>query len=245
MATAPTFASYVQVANWQVKATTAKTVVASWSAGDYVYVCGAIADGGTTFTGVPTATGLTFTQIAFWNGTGSPGFSPCAYVWVALASGAGSGVTISSSTLSNATNCAGISALVVSGSDGTGNVVVHTAGNTSRSISLTRSADNSGVLYVAGDWSAETPAPTAWTPATNLTARTDTSDGANYGVHIATWGDQGTAGATAYGQSGAATPADGWGKVAVEILGAAGGGSAVVPGRAQVVNAAALQRATF
>lgn len=217
MATPPTFSSYAEVADWQVKSTTARTVAGvSWSANDDIYVIGGTGDGGTTFTGVPTATGLTFTQIAFVSGGTSAGTTN--YLWLAHAASGGSAVTVSSSTLSGAADNAGIAVLVVSGSDGAGTPVTGFTG-TSESLSLTRGFANSGVLFASFDWTAESPAPTAWTPA-GFTQRTATSDGASYGIEIATWGDQGAAGTASYGQTGTTTSGK-WSKIVVEIKGAA------------------------
>lgn len=69
MATPPTFTLYAEVANWFTKGTAARTVAGvSWSASDDIYVIGGTGDGQALFNGVPTATGLTFSQIALVNG---------------------------------------------------------------------------------------------------------------------------------------------------------------------------------
>ena len=165
------------------------TASISWNSGDLIYVYGLTADNAITYTGVPGATGLTFSQV-----TAISGASDCrAYLWLATAGSGGS----STVTATGTANRKGLGAFVIRGSAGTGNTATQTPGANNKTISLIRGFAQSVVIVGLADWAAIND--TAVNAIPTGTIRTAVEAGGDFTSFIVSFGDQGAAGTTAYG----------------------------------------------
>lgn len=214
--TQPTLVAVV-ASDFTASGSTGRPLVSSltWSTGDEFFALGMSEDQGATFT-APTVTGLTFTL----TGAGIPtstSNSCKGYLWRATAGSSGSGTP--TATISSAGAKGGIIIGQFSGCGGLGNIGVLTS--TADTVSLIRSGANSHVMVIAGDWGANAVGSSTFTPAGSTTdvRVTDAGSATFFGAH---WGDQGSAGTTSYGVA-TFTSADNIAKVAIEVLGAAGG----------------------
>jgi hypothetical protein len=217
--TPPTVTGTAEVANWQLS-TTPRSVSSSvsWETGDVIIVHGGVADDGDSLA-TPTVAGLTFALVL----ESVPNADSCrSYVWAATAASPGSG-TVEGSKPGGGSTTWGIAVEVWHGTDGVGNSATNTS--TTKTVSLTRGFENSGVSYGGFDWSASSAAAT-WTPS-GQTVIESSGDDTNYGIHVAYWGDQGAAGATSYGISSASS--GDFAKVAVEVKGTAGAPAVAIP----------------
>lgn len=195
----------------------------TWSAGDWIVVIGISEDNVTTL-GVPTATGLTFSQVNATN-TGS---NCKVYCWSAQAAGGGSGAV--SSTPGGGTVMVGIAAFVYSGSDGVGNTALMASTSTTNAVqSLTRAQNNSAVIVGMGDWNAVNDVAVTANPSTGGTVRVIARDsgGTHATMYVGSWSDEGAAGATSYG-IGSYTATPKWIGLVVEVKGTA---TAASPGK--------------
>lgn len=226
-ATAPTLDSYAASTSF-TSGTDRSTASVSWTDGANVLVGGVTEDNAiliqSTVIGgspqLPTATGLTFAAVA--NSPTTTGSKTKAYWWNAIASGAGSSVI--TCHLSNSGSFGGIGVWVFSGSDGIGTAGMQQArpgSTTAPNVSLTRSGDNSFVLGSLGDWSAVNDTTVTGSPATNYQQRHAQNVGGAATLFLLQWGDQGAAGTTSYGVTGAGSSSN-WTATAVEVLGSAG-----------------------
>lgn len=244
MATPPTFSAFQQSPWTDTTATLSEaTPSLSWTAGDLIVVAGATEDNTNVLLGVPTATGLTFSQITATN-TASNG--KC-YLWSAVAGSTSSGAisSVISGPASGTSAMCGIAAFAITGSDGLGsNTLMAGGGTTNATTSLTRGFDNSGVIGVMVDWNAVADVAVTTAPSTNGTVRIIARDagGTHARFYLASWGDQSAAGASSYGiASDTATPK--WIGAFVEIKGAAGGASFLA--RRNPSQFQAVKRASF
>lgn len=167
----------------------------SWQSGDIIVVIGGTENGGFQLN-TPTATGLSFSLLSQTNSGNSNSYAK-AYLWVATASGSGSG-DISSTRGDSSSGRRFISAYVVRGSSGVGNTNTIT-NSSSRTITLTRSGNNSAVIGGLVDWNALSDTTVDPTPSSGGRVDLSYGDGASYGVFAFSWADQGSAGATNYG----------------------------------------------
>lgn len=164
------------------------TVVASWAAGDDVFVFGGTGNA-TDLQDTPTATGLTFSLVTSF--IGAPGVDPNIWLWRATAGSAGSSVTITS-TRNGHTNPVMLAAVVVPG--GAASVSALTGNGTENTPYNATTPAGGIVLYAAMGFSGTAPGTTPLTGSGTATERADTGDNANYGVYIADW--EGTASGT-------------------------------------------------
>lgn len=207
MATTPTLIS-TSGNTWTTTTGTARTTGSvSWVAGDVIIVVGITEDNTTATLGTPTGTGLSFTLVTSTNTA-----STCkAYVWQAKPIASGSSTI--NSTASGAL-MANIQAYVYRSSAGVGATAAVVTG-TALTNSLTRTYDNSAVLWVAGDYGAGVLGTTVASPTGTVDQAARVAGSAtHFAVH---YGNQGTAGATSYGISGF-TSAGVLTKIAIEVL---------------------------
>lgn len=220
---APTFADFQQSTWTDLVSSSEVTASVTWQAADDVYVVGMTEDNGHTL-GVPTASGLSFSQVTATNTA-----SNCkVYLWKATAGSGSSGAI--TATVTGGSGMHGIAALVVRGSDGNGTPQT-IVGSSAKTISVTRTQANSGVLAVFGDWNAVNDTTVDATPTGTVRIAANTANGTGF---VLSWGDQGATGTTSYGltnHTGSVKMAG----IAVEIKGTTGGGGAVT-----VKNLAAL-----
>src|ERR1700754_2924821 len=115
--TAPTLVDYQQ-SNWtDISGSSEVTPAITWQAGDRILVLGLTADNTMTF-GVPTATGLPFSEL----GSTNTGNQTKGYAWGATA-GSGGSSAVTATAAAGGSGARGIAALVYRGSDGFGTVV--------------------------------------------------------------------------------------------------------------------------
>lgn len=214
---APTLTSHAG-SDWTDNAAVSEVTGAlTWNAGDRILVVGFTEDQSFTLA-TPTATGLTFTAL------GSPvtlSNSCWLHAWQATAASAGSGAVTAARAGSTGVAMRGIWAFAF-GNCGGFTRTNGTTVNATQTVSVTRAGANSAAVFWSGDWSGSA-ATVGWTPAgqTQLVAQLNSGHAAAF---VARWGDQGAAGTTSYGTTGSAGSA--FTKSAVEVLGAAGGGTA-------------------
>jgi hypothetical protein len=211
---APTLSDYQQSTWTDQTAGNEVTPTVTWSAGDLIVVLGATEDNAGVQLDVPTATGLTFTQLIATNTVSN---TKC-YVWTATAGSSGSGA-ITANRLDGGTKARGIAAFVYSGSDGTGNTgtIVDSAAFV---VSLVRASANSAVLVVLGDWNAVNDTAVTSEPVAGATQRVAAfATGATF--FVLNWTDQGNAGTTSYGFTDAGHGTVLMAGIAVEIKGTA------------------------
>jgi hypothetical protein len=206
--------SDVQQSAFNTITTPKSTPTLTWSAGDVILVMATTGDGASTVN-TPTATGLTFTLLT---SGGLSGSQPWAAGWVATAASAGSGAI--SATRSGSTSWFwGIIAYAWSGSAGVGAYGI--VSDTAKTQSLTRSADLSAVVQTLGDYGAGDPTGHVWTPS-GVVEDLIGFYTPNISYYIGHWLNQGSAGTTTYGYSGAGS-SQVHTKMAVEILGSVAG----------------------
>lgn len=191
---------------------TETTGTVTWNAGDRLLVLGLTEDSGLTLA-LPTATGLTFAAL----GSALAVASNCwAHAWEATAAGAGSGA-VSSVAGGGSSGMRGIWCSAWGGC--TGFVRTNQQGGASDTLSVTRTAANSAIAFVAGDWNAVGATSPGWVPSgftqVQAVAHVNMSGFAAY------WGDQGATGSTAYGPDGL-TGTRKWTQIGVEVLGTVG-----------------------
>lgn len=167
----------------------------SWQTGDIILVFGGTENGALTLNN-PTATGLTFGSPEVELNLGNSDSLAKAYLWYTTAGSNGSG-SISATRGDSVTGYRFIAAYVIRGSDGIGNTNTIT-NSSSKTISLTRGGDNSIVLTSLVDWNALTDTTVTTVPSGG-NQRLAYGNGANYGVFVLDWGDQGSAGTASYG----------------------------------------------
>jgi hypothetical protein len=188
----------------------------SWAAGDTVLAIGSIEDRGQSI-GLPTVTGLTFTQVAQ---EGGPGNACEIYLWKAVAAGSGSG-KISATGSGNLAWA--LAATVVTAASNTGTVApVHGSG-TVLTYSITRTAAHSAMFGGLADWGAGSPTGAAIVPVTNGTLDEAATASGRYTDFTGHWADQGAAGASNYGVSGVTASGANYVYMFVEILAASSG----------------------
>lgn len=206
--TPPTLVTTTKTASMFSTTTPRSTPSVSWLAGDRIIAIGGVGDESSTL-GVPTATGLTFAQVA---ATANPSGNFCdAWVWVATAAADGSSAITGSRTGGGSGWC--LAVLVIRDSDGVGNSAVNTS--TTKTTSLTRSQAESAVVWCGFDWSASSATAT-FTPTVDTSIH-NSREGSSYSVHIGYWSDEDAAGATSYGVTSTSTGS--YAQIAVEILG--------------------------
>lgn len=223
---APTRAAYAETSTFAGTGTLTTGNI-SWSSGDVIVALGITADNSVTIN-TPTATGLTFAAVTATTGTNptNTGSSTKGYAWVATAGSSGGPTTVSATVAGGATP-RGLAVWVFSGSNGIGNAAFSASGTTPNG-NLTRSGANSAVVWIGGDWNATNDTTVTSTPASGTQDHAQFVSG-QYTAFAFDWGDQGSAGTTAYGLDAAtfSTPTN-FTKVAVEVLGASGGGGTTV-----------------
>jgi hypothetical protein len=206
--------SDVQQSVFNTITTPKSTPTLTWSAGDVILVMATAGDGATTVD-TPTATGLTFTLLT---SGGLSGSQPWAAGWVATAATSGSGAI--SATRSGSTSWFwGIIAYAWSGSAGVGAYGI--VSDTAKTQSLTRTAGLSAVVQTLGDYGAGDPTGHVWTPSGVVEDLVGFYT-PNITYYIGHWLNQGSAGTTTYGYSGAGS-SQVHTKMAVEILGSIAG----------------------
>lgn len=208
---APTLTSQTGSTWNDATGTTETTGTLTWNSADLVLVVGFTEDSSLTLT-TPTATGLTFAALGSAQATAS---SCWVHAWTATAASPGS-TTVGSTHSSGAT--AGIHAYAFGGCTG----FVRTSGatlNATQTVSVTRTQNNSFMVFISADWSASGTAGLAWTPAGQT--QVQAASNANAAAFCAYWGDQGSAGTTSYGTSGLSGTK--YTVAAIEILGTVGG----------------------
>jgi hypothetical protein len=211
----PTLIAYQQSDWTDVGTGNEVTPSISWEAGDQILAVGATEDEGATM-GVPTATGLTFSQLDATAGASNTR----TYLWGATAGANGSGAVTSVSAGTSAAR--GLSAYVYRGSDGFGTPASIT-GSTAKTISVTRSQANSHIVAVLADWNQVGDVTVSPSPAGG-TQRVAVAVAGRADFFQFSWGDQGSAGTTAYGITDHTGTVDMSG-LAVEIKGTGGGDS--------------------
>lgn len=206
---APTV-SYAGASIWTDAITANSIANVSWGTGDTIYVGGAT-EGANTIN-LPTATGLTFTQIV----TIGDGSSCHGYWWKATAAAPGTNVTITANTSS--ASMAGVLAYVVSAgsSAGTGNTGGSITGTTTTA-NVVRAGNNSAVLWVGGDFGATNDVVVASVPVGGTQRQAAWATG-RATLFAFDWPDEGAAGTTAYGISGFAAGGV-FMRLGVEVLG--------------------------
>lgn len=187
--TAPTFIS-VTSSDYTDTTDLKSTASVSWSSGDLVVVVCLMEDSGRTME-LPTATGLTFSEVAAI-GTAN---NCRAYAWSASA-GSGGSSTVSAAVTGNFGPAAGITVYVIRGSAGIG-ATATLDGSSAKTVSLTRSYANSGVIVAIGDWNAVNDTSVTATPSGTVDVATFTTG--SYTAFATHYGDQGAAGTTSYG----------------------------------------------
>ncbi len=214
MPTPPTIVSYTETA-WNTTTTPKSTASISWQTGDILVAIGG-SDGGTI--GLPTASGLTFSSQKSFAGGSSACGSQCA---TAVAGSSSSGAV--STTLSSGLGDWGFGVFVVRGSDGVGSSVErHTS---TKSVNLTPLQADSAIFWGAFDFNEGTAGTIVPTP---THTRQNVDIAGNMRIYVADLADQASTGATAYGISGSSGTGP-WSIVAIEIKGAAAGGSLPFP----------------
>jgi hypothetical protein len=169
----------------------------SWQTGDIILVFGGISnnDSGDTL-GVPTVSGLSFSQLAAVNvNAGSD--DATVYLWSATAAGNGSGQIGSVTGTANAATRCGIAVLVYRGAGSLGTPVT-LDGSTAKTISVTRAGANSHVALMMVDWAQVGDVVVDATPTGTVRHASAQSGQADF--FVVTFGDQGASGGpTAYG----------------------------------------------
>lgn len=231
---------------WSVVTGTSRaTGSVSWQTGDIVVVVGGTESNSLTL-GVPTATGLTFTQLLATNTA-----STCkGYVWTATAASNGSGAI--TSVLSTGGNMGNIQAWVIRGSSGVG-ASTSIASGSADTLSLTRTGTDSLVLMGLFDFGATNDVAVTGVPSTGFHQEQATIVAGRATMFAADWDGQGASGTTSYGIA-AFTTIDVFTKVLVELKGTTGGSTlnangdvavtATATGTGQVIAQAAGDRAT-
>lgn len=210
---APTLSDYQQ-SNWTDNSTGSEvTASASWSAGDWILVAGATEDSAFPLN-LPTATGLSFSQI----GTTAGASNTVVFFWAAQAGSGGSGA-ITATNPDGWAKSRGLSVWVWSACNGFG-TPQSIAGTNASVISLTRTQANSCVVTVMADWSQAgdvtvTPSPVGGTQrvAVAVAGKAD--------FFVFDFPDQGATGTSNYGHTAGAATVDMNG-LAVEVLGLPG-----------------------
>lgn len=181
-------------------------------AGDYLVVEIIVENNDSTASFPVTATGLTFTIQNDVNNVTQNSHTRLFQVTAPDSAGGSRTVTITPNTAKNYRG----RLTVVRGSAGIGNKAIATAAQT---VSLTRSADNSGIFMAVGDWNAGAVGSPVWTPGGSTVASELVSGTATY--IFGRWNDSGVAGIANHGISSPSytTPSS----AALEMLGMASG----------------------
>lgn len=213
----PTVAAY-QNSTCTGTDTSETTPSISWSTGNFVVAVGVTEDLGFVMA-TPTVTGLTFSLVEEAGGVGG---DTHAWVWTATAAGTSSGAV--TAAVSGGTNAACLAVFVFSGSDGAG-ADAEIANSAAKTITLDTSGVNSHVIVVMGDWNAVNDTTVDATPTGTMRV---SAFATNATFFIASFGDQASAGSTAYGITNHTGTVDMSG-IAFEVLGTAGGGGPTPP----------------
>lgn len=225
----PTFGDYQESTWTDIFTTDELTASVTWGAGDVVLVVGAISNNTGGALGVPTVSGLTFSQIAAVNAGTTSGDDAVVYMWSATAAASGSGQIASVTSGGDSTQRAGLAAMVWSGSDGFGTPAT-IDNSTAKTISLTRVQANSHVAVILADWNEVNDTTVNATP--TGTVRKAVNLPGQLTVFICTFGDQGATGTTSYGITDHTGTVDMSG-IVVEIKGTAAAGN---PARGNFLN---------
>lgn len=216
----PTLVQYAESTFSDSGVTDETSASITWETGDSILVVGVVSNNGATQTlGVPTVTGLTFTQIGVVNAADDSNDTRC-YMWGATAAAGGSGAVVSVTSSVDAGLKSGIGVFVFRGSDGFGTPVT-LDGSTAKTISVTRVQANSHVVVVMGDWNQVGDVTVSATPTGTVRHASAQSGQADF--FICSYGDQGATGTTSYGITSHTGTVDMSG-LAVEVKGTAGGG---------------------
>lgn len=187
--TAPTFVS-VTSSPYDDTSDNETTASVSWSTGNLIVVVGVTEDYYRELQ-APTATGLTFSLV-----TSIGTVDNCiVYVWSASA-GSGGSSAVSCATVGGFAWRCGISVFVVSGSAGIG-ATATLDGSSAKTVSLTRSYANSGVIAAFGDWNAVDDTAVTATPTGTVDVAKNFSGA--YTAFVTHYGSQGSTGTTSYG----------------------------------------------
>lgn len=181
---------------WTTSPTLTTTASLTWNANDQILCLGMTEINTTTLT-VPTAVGLTFTQIGVTNVVNTAKL----YAWSATAASSGSDTIATTSNVSSSMQ--GIQAIQYRNCRGFGTPVIKTSGTTTV-LSLARAENNSAVAWVAGDFNVTNDIIVSPTPAggNQLQAATVTGHVTAFAFD---WPDQGPVATTSYGITGFAT----------------------------------------
>lgn len=199
---------------------TRATASVTWAAGDIV-VWGGCSEGSQTESfSTPTASGLTFSSVINIS-AGTPSHAALAIYTATAASSGSSAVT---GTLSNGTSTWNAWVWVWHSSGGVGNNASTASPSSTKTVSLTPTAADSGIVWMMGDWNGGSITPSATPTSPNETTRQATgTSGYNYLTADIT--DQTSAGAVSYGVTTTSTGPFTIG--VLEIKGTGGGGGTV------------------
>lgn len=215
----PTLVDYQQSTWTDTSSGTETTPSFTWLTGDVFHILGCTEDASVTLN-LPTATGLTFTEITAVTGASRTR----AYYWRATAASGGSGA-ISATTGDGTGSARGISVFQYRNTDGAGTPQTIT-GSSAKVISVTRGQANSHIILAMGDWNNVGDVTVDPSPAGG-TQRVAASVAGRADFFVFSWGDQGATGTTNYGITNHTGTVDMTG-IAVEILGTAGGGGSSI-----------------
>lgn len=210
--TAPTVAA-TSGNTWSVVTGTSRaTGSVSWQTGDIIVVIGGSESNSITL-GVPTATGLTFTQLLATNTA-----STCrGYIWTATAGSSSSGAI--TSVASSGGFMTNVQAWVIRGSSGVG-ASTSIASGSADTLSLTRTGTDSLVLMGLFDFGATNDVAVTGVPSSGFHQEQATFVTGAATMFAVDWDGQGAPGATSYGIAAFTTP-DVLTKVLVEAQGVA------------------------
>lgn len=192
---APTLVDYQQSTFTDRTSASEVTASLTWQAGDLIVVVGLTENQPRTL-GVPTASGLTFAPIS---GGSVDIASAChVYSWSAIAGSNGSGAI--TSTVDATIAMRGISAFVYRGHGGIGNVSSSGSSEAVSVRSLTRSGNNSAMVFALGNWTPDADVTVSPTP--SGTERVAITQATFATMFVFDYGDQGAAGTANVGITG-------------------------------------------
>ena len=219
MATPPTFVAEYEASSW-LNNTTPKTVTPTTVVGDVLVVVGNTEDEAVTLT-TPTGNSLTYTlqqSVTVTDFTAT-------YLWTAPDNTGGTGWTLSVSRAGSALEF-GFTVARFSGSDGVGASSKTNVTSGAPSLDITTQQDNSAIVVISGDWSAQDGASRTWRTVNGTTPTAGNGfelvyarSAITHAVYVAYYPDAGTAGTKTVGLS--APGSQKYAILAVEIKGAA------------------------
>jgi hypothetical protein len=188
--TAPTLVSYTETASWITQATTKSTASVSWNAGDIIVVLGISEGVGSEqlggASGLPTATGLTFTNVINHAASSNPA--------LCVATATAASTSSSAVTLTSGLAEYGFGVWVIRNSGGVGNNASQFTSTPTKA--LTPVQAHSLIIWGVGDWAAATVVGITPTPSDT---RENTANNPHYTVYAADLLDQSSTGSTSYG----------------------------------------------